>query len=70
MDYCSNHGIKRQLFVARTPQQNGVVERKNKTVQEMTQTMIMDSTLIDVFRTQTMHTPVHIQNRVMIKKQH
>jgi transposase InsO family protein len=32
MDYCSSHGIKRQFFVARTPQQNGVVERKNKTV--------------------------------------
>ena len=35
IDYCSNHGIKRQFYVARTPQQNGVVERKNKIVQEM-----------------------------------
>jgi transposase InsO family protein len=35
MDYCSRHGIKRQFSVARTPQQNGVVERKNKTIQEM-----------------------------------
>ena len=35
MDYCSNHGIKRQFFIARKPQQNGVVERKNMTVQEM-----------------------------------
>ena len=33
MDYFSSHGIKRQLSVARTPQQNGVVERKNRTVQ-------------------------------------
>jgi transposase InsO family protein len=32
MDYCNSHGIKRQFFVARTPQQNGVVERKNKIV--------------------------------------
>jgi transposase InsO family protein len=38
MDYCSRHGIKRQFFVARTPQQNGVVERKNMTVQEMADT--------------------------------
>jgi transposase InsO family protein len=29
MDYCSNHGIKRQFSIARTPQHNGVVERKN-----------------------------------------
>jgi hypothetical protein len=35
MDYCNNHGIKMQFYVARTPQQNGVVERKNRTVQEM-----------------------------------
>jgi transposase InsO family protein len=32
MDYCSNHGIKRQFFVYRTPQWNGVVERKNRTI--------------------------------------
>jgi transposase InsO family protein len=32
MDYCNMHGIKRQFFVTRTPQQNGVVERKKKTI--------------------------------------
>ena len=51
MDYCNNHGIKRQFSIARTPQQNGVIERKNKTVQEMVQTMIIDSKLIDIFWT-------------------
>jgi hypothetical protein len=35
MDYCSNHEIKRKFFIARTPQHNGVVERKNKTIYEM-----------------------------------
>jgi hypothetical protein len=35
MDYCNSDGIKMQFFVAKTPQHNGVVERKNKTVQEM-----------------------------------
>jgi transposase InsO family protein len=35
MDYCNNHGIKRQFFISRTPQKNGVVERKSMTVQEM-----------------------------------
>jgi transposase InsO family protein len=29
MDYCNSHGIKRQFSIARTPQQNGVVEIKN-----------------------------------------
>jgi hypothetical protein len=66
MDYCSNHGIKGQFSVIRIPQQNGVVERKNKTVQEMARTMIMDSKLTDIFWTQAVHTIVHIQNRVML----
>jgi transposase InsO family protein len=67
MDYCSNHGIKRQFSVGRTLQQNGVVGKKNMTVQEMPQTMIMDSKLIDIFWTQVVHTTVHIQNRVMLR---
>jgi transposase InsO family protein len=67
MDYYSNHGIKRQFSITRTPQQNGVVERKNRTVQEMTRTMIMDSKLTDIFWTQAVHTIVHIQNRVILR---
>jgi transposase InsO family protein len=56
MGYCSRHGIKRKFYVARTPQQNGVFERKNSTVQEMARTMLMDSKLTDIFWTQSMHT--------------
>jgi transposase InsO family protein len=65
--YYSNHGIKRQFSIAKTPQQNGVVERKNRRVQEMARTMIMDSKLTDIFWTQAVHTAVHIQNRVMLR---
>jgi transposase InsO family protein len=49
MDFCSEHSIKRQLSTTRTHQQNGVVERKNKTIQEMERTMLIDSKLMDVF---------------------
>jgi transposase InsO family protein len=67
MDYCSIHGIKRQFSVARTPQQNGVVERKNMTIQEMARTMLMDSKLTDIFWTQVVNTTIHIQNKVMLR---
>jgi hypothetical protein len=67
MDYCNIHGIKRQFFVGRTPQHNGVVERKNMTMQEMARTMLMDSKLTDIFWTQAVQTTVHIQIRVMLK---
>jgi transposase InsO family protein len=66
MDYYNRHGIKRQFSIARTPQQNGVVERKNRTIQEMARTMLMDSKLTDIFWTHAVHTTVHIQNRVML----
>jgi transposase InsO family protein len=66
MDYCNNHGIKGKFSIARTPQQNGVVEIKNRIVQEMAQTMLMDSKLTDMFWTQAVHTTVHIQNRVIL----
>jgi transposase InsO family protein len=31
-ELCDKHGIKREYTIVRTPQQNGVVERKNKTM--------------------------------------
>lgn len=36
ISFCELYGIRRQVSAPRTPQQNGVVERKNRTVQEMT----------------------------------
>jgi hypothetical protein len=66
-DFCEEHGIKRQFSTARTPQQNGVVERKNKTVQEMARTMLNDSKLSDIFWGQAVHTTIHILNRGLIK---
>jgi hypothetical protein len=67
MDYYSRHEIKRKFFVARKPQHNGVVERKNITVQEMARTMLMDSKLSDIFWTHAVHTMVHIKNKVMLR---
>jgi transposase InsO family protein len=67
MDYCSKHGIKIQFFIARTPQHNEVVERKNMIVIEMDRIMLMDSKLTDIFWTHAMHSMVHIQNRLMLR---
>nr|GEX56761.1 copia protein [Tanacetum cinerariifolium] len=43
-------GIKREFSVARTPQQNGVAERKNRTLIEAARTMLADSKLPPIFR--------------------
>lgn len=38
--YCDQHGIKRHLTAPYTPQQNGVVERRNRTLLEMTRSIL------------------------------
>nr|GEV05728.1 hypothetical protein [Tanacetum cinerariifolium] len=40
-EFCSRKGIKREFSNARTPQQNGVVERRNRTLIEVTRTMVL-----------------------------
>src|SRR5437773_5540011 len=39
-DYCDEHGIKHELSSTYTPQQNGVVERKNKTLITLARSML------------------------------
>nr|GEV21000.1 hypothetical protein [Tanacetum cinerariifolium] len=39
--FCDMKGIKREFSVARTPQQNGVAERKNRTLIEAARTMVL-----------------------------
>ena len=38
--FCEQNGIKRQLTTAYTPQQNGVAERKNRTVMNMVRALL------------------------------
>ena len=38
--YCNKHGTAHEFSAPKTPQQNGVVERKNRTLQDMARVMI------------------------------
>ncbi|GJU94790.1 putative ribonuclease H-like domain-containing protein [Tanacetum coccineum] len=46
---CKEKGIRREYSVARTPQQNGVVERRNRILIEAARTMLADSKLPTTF---------------------
>ena len=39
-NYCDTHGIRRHLTAPYSPQQNGVVERRNRTLMEMTRSIL------------------------------
>ena len=49
MKYCEEQGIRRFLTVAYSPQQNGVVERKNRTVLDMYQSMLKSKNMSKEF---------------------
>nr|GEV27113.1 hypothetical protein [Tanacetum cinerariifolium] len=49
-DFCSQKGIKREFSNARSPQQNSVAERRNKTLIEAARTMLDDAKLPESLR--------------------
>nr|GEV28678.1 putative ribonuclease H-like domain-containing protein [Tanacetum cinerariifolium] len=63
-------GIKREFSVPRTPQQNGITERKNKTLIEATRTMPADLLLPIPFWAEAVNTACYVQNRVLVTKPH
>nr|GEY84228.1 putative ribonuclease H-like domain-containing protein [Tanacetum cinerariifolium] len=63
-------GIKREFSVARTPQQNGIAERKNRTLIEAARTMLADLLLPIPFWAEAVNTICYLQNRVLVTKPH
>ncbi|GJY89919.1 retrovirus-related pol polyprotein from transposon TNT 1-94 [Tanacetum coccineum] len=48
-EFCNANGITYNFSAPRTPQSNGVVERKNRTLQEMSRTMLNEQSLPQKF---------------------
>ncbi|GJU43449.1 putative ribonuclease H-like domain-containing protein [Tanacetum coccineum] len=68
--FCEKKGILRQYSAARTPQQNGVAERRNMTLIEAARTMLTDSKLPTTFWAEAVNTACYVQNRVLVVKSH
>ncbi|GJV59011.1 putative ribonuclease H-like domain-containing protein [Tanacetum coccineum] len=66
--FCERKGIKKEFSVARTPQQNGVAERKNRTLIEAARTMLADSKLPNTFWAEVVNTACYVQNTVLLTK--
>ncbi|GKB11455.1 ribonuclease H-like domain-containing protein [Tanacetum coccineum] len=67
-DYSREKGIKREYSVARTPQQNGEAERRNKILIKAARTMLADSRLPTTFWAEAVSTVFYVQNRIFIVK--
>ncbi|GKE60303.1 retrovirus-related pol polyprotein from transposon TNT 1-94, partial [Tanacetum coccineum] len=63
-------GIKREFSIAKTHQQNGVAERKNRTLIKAVRIMLADSKLHTTFWAEAVNTICYVQNRVSVTKSH
>lgn len=61
--YLSTHGIQRQLTTARTPEQNGVAERKNRTLIEAVRTMAVEACIPAFLWEEFFKAANYLQNR-------
>nr|GFC62851.1 ribonuclease H-like domain-containing protein [Tanacetum cinerariifolium] len=68
--FCWLKGIKREFSVPRTPQQNGIAERKNRTLIEAARTLLADSLLPIPFWAEAVNTACYVQNMVLVTKPH
>lgn len=62
-NFCESHGIKKQLTAAYTPQQNGVSERKNRTILDMVRSLLTRSGVPKSFWPEVVNWSIHILNR-------
>ena len=61
--YLKKEGIKHELTVPRSPEQNGVAERSNRTLMEAVRAMLFGSHLPQRFWAEALTTAVYLRNR-------
>lgn len=62
-DFCRTHGIHREHTIRDTPQQNGVAERFNQTLQNAVRTMLFESAFADYHWVDAASAFTHVHNR-------
>ena len=67
-EFLDEEGIKHEFSTPYTPQQNGVVERKNRTLIDMARTMLDEYKMSDIFWCDADNTTCHAINRLYLHK--
>jgi len=66
--YCKENGIQQQFTISHTPQQNGIAERKNRTLVECARNMLQGKQILNGFWAKAVNTAVYLKNISPTKK--
>jgi transposase InsO family protein len=67
-EFLDEEGIKHEFSVPYTPQQNGIVERKNRILIEAARTMLAEYKTLDIFWVEAINTACHAINHLYLHK--
>ena len=67
-DFCGKEGIIHEITPPYSPQSNGVAERKNRTLKEMMNAMLVSSTAPENLWEEAILSTCHLQNRIWHKR--
>jgi hypothetical protein len=65
--FCEDTNIEHQLIAPYTPRYNRVVERKNRTIMEMTSSFLYDKGLLKKFWAETINIAIFLLNKLPTK---
>ena len=66
--YCDEVGIKHEVSATYTPQQNGVVERKNRTLITLVRTMLDEYNTPEALWVEAINTACYASNHLFLQK--
>ena len=67
VDYCNKNDISHNFLAPRAPQQNGVVERRNRTLEDITRTLICENDLPKSLWVEPINAVNYVLNRCLIR---
>jgi hypothetical protein len=67
-EYCDDKGIKHEFSSKYTPEQNGIVERKNMTLIDTARSMLAEYNVSDSYWVEAINTACHASNRLYCHK--
>ena len=66
--FCEENCIKRQLLALRTLEQNGIVERRKKSITEVARAMLEENDVSNTFWREAINITIYNMNRAQVRK--